>query len=138
MKSLVIVLVGWKSSLRHRGQITTQADVSEDAPGRYCGTFQWVDPPMCHRAIEVDASMRRYRRLLHLALLGFISITENEFAKAYWWRGEVNYFLLRSIFQEDNTDEATGAYAMDVPLALTNGNEVSSGDERDVVLLGMS
>ncbi|KAK4422316.1 hypothetical protein Salat_1813900 [Sesamum alatum] len=66
-----------------------------DVGGCYCGTFQWVDPSMCHRAIEVipgllrqmlkyesslhmanirtthlDVSLRWYRRLLRLTLLG--------------------------------------------------------------------
>ncbi|KAK4434856.1 hypothetical protein Salat_0648500 [Sesamum alatum] len=56
----------------------------------------------------------------------------------YWWRGEANFELLRTIFQADNRYEATVANATNFPLALTDGNEVSSGEEGDVVFLGVN
>ncbi|KAL0345332.1 UNVERIFIED_CONTAM: hypothetical protein Sradi_4364500 [Sesamum radiatum] len=32
--------------------------------GHYCGTFQWVDPPMCHRAKEVISGLLNRLSLL--------------------------------------------------------------------------
>ncbi|KAK4421451.1 hypothetical protein Salat_2095700 [Sesamum alatum] len=39
--------------LGHHGPRPTPGDISAAARGSYCGTFQWVDPPMCRRAKEV-------------------------------------------------------------------------------------
>ncbi|KAK4434998.1 hypothetical protein Salat_0662800 [Sesamum alatum] len=65
--------------------------------GKYCGTFQWVDPPMCRRVVDVipgllkwlsayekaamatndhaarlEACLRGSRRMLRLTLIGWI------------------------------------------------------------------
>ncbi|KAK4412538.1 hypothetical protein Salat_2900900 [Sesamum alatum] len=53
MMCLVHASAAIRFCLGHRGPIPIPVDVFVDARGYYCGTFQWVDPPMCRRSKEV-------------------------------------------------------------------------------------
>ncbi|KAL0405665.1 UNVERIFIED_CONTAM: hypothetical protein Slati_3880400 [Sesamum latifolium] len=97
--------------------------------GSYCGSFEWVDPPMCRRAREVIPELlkhinknkeaiqqynERLTKLLESRRSGPLyyvcvvvvhsSILENPFALAYRWKPEPKWDELKIIFSHPDTD----------------------------------